>query len=43
MDRSVQEMHHLVEELVEAPPPIERPLKAVPPRPVLVGAGAEEN
>lgn len=43
MDRSVQEMHHLVETLVEAPPPIERPLDTPPPRPVLVGGGAEEN
>lgn len=43
MDRSVQEMHHLVEELVEAPPSLERPLEAVPPRPVLVGACAEEH
>lgn len=41
MDRSVQEMHHLVEDLVEGPASIGRP---VPPEPdpVLVGAACDE-
>jgi len=45
MDRSVQEMHHLVETLVEAPPALDRPLDAAPPRPVMVSAGTcgDEN
>ena len=43
MDRSVKEMHHLVETLIEAPPTFERPLDPAPARPVLVGTCAEEN
>lgn len=41
MDRSVQEMHHLVEDLVEGPPSTGRP---VPPEidPLLVGAASDE-
>ena len=43
MDRSVQEMHHLVETLVEAPPTFGRPVDSAPPRPVLVGCACAED
>lgn len=42
MDRSVQEMHHLVEDLVEGPPSIERSTEPEPPRPALASAACDD-